>query len=65
MNMLFRGVRRSLSTWIVLLPALLMADDTVRVQFPNWQTNDWQVAREPKAASPGRWTQEADGIRAG
>ena len=65
MKILLCGVRRLLTTALVLLPPLLLADDTLRVNFANWQTNDWQVAREPKSTQPGRWTQEADGIRAG
>lgn len=65
MNTLSRGVRRFLTTWLILSPALLLADGALRVNFAHWQTNDWQVVREPKTAQPGRWTQEADHIRAG
>ena len=65
MKISLRGARRFLTTWLVLSPALLLADDTLRINFTSWQTNDWQVAREPKTTQPGRWTQETDGIRAG
>ncbi|MCX6910999.1 MAG: hypothetical protein NTY01_23560, partial [Verrucomicrobia bacterium] len=65
MKTVLRGARRVLTTWLILSPALLLADNTLHVNFANWQTNDWQVAREPKTAQPGRWTQETDGIRAG
>jgi len=65
MKVLLCGARRALTAWFLLSPALLLADDTLRVNFARWQTNDWQIVREPKSAQPGRWTQESDHIRAG
>ena len=60
-----RGACGFLATWLVLSPTLLLADGALRVHFAHWQTNDWQTVREPGHPQPGRWTQEADGIRAG
>lgn len=65
MKALLCGTRRALTAWFLLSPALLLADDTLRVNFARWQTNDWQIVREPKSAQPGRWTQESDHIHAG
>ncbi|MBI5683684.1 MAG: PQQ-like beta-propeller repeat protein [Verrucomicrobia bacterium] len=65
MKTLLRGARRTLTAWLLLSPTLLLADDAFRVKFARWQTNDWQIVREPKATQMGRWTQESDHIRAG
>jgi len=48
---------------LALLPTLLLADGALRVNFAHWQTNDWQIVREPSHPQPGRWVQEADSIR--
>ncbi|MCX6898495.1 MAG: PQQ-binding-like beta-propeller repeat protein [Verrucomicrobia bacterium] len=65
MKTLLRGALRVLISWFFLSPALLLAGDALRINFAHWQTNDWQIACEPKTAQPGRWTQETDCIRAG
>lgn len=66
MKLLFTAIRCcSLGAWFALFPTPLLADAAFRVNFARWETNEWQVARDPEMAQPGRWTQERDHIRAG
>jgi outer membrane protein assembly factor BamB len=60
-----KALLRALVVWFLLSPALLLANDALRVNFARWQTNDWQIVCEPKVKQLGRWTQESDHIRAG